>query len=338
MKYIVVALFSIVMTQGVTLNAQNWKPAELRLPTRWSKEVSPANALKEYPRPQLVRNNWTNLSGLWQYAITTKDEARPNKYDGEILVPYCIESALSGVKKTVQPDQLLWNKRTFSKPLLKNGEKLLLHFGAVDWQAKVYVNGKELGKHEGGYTAFSFDITEALKDGENELLVKVYDPTDQGPNPHGKQVLNPKDIWYTPVTGIWQTVWLEVVPVRYISSLVITPDVDGGFVTVKVNSNSNESVELFAGKYKAIGETNKEIKLQIPNTKLWSPNDPYLYDLTVKTKMDEVKSYFGMRKVEIKKDAKGHDRIYLNNKYVFNLGTLDQGFWPDGIYTAPRST
>jgi len=337
----------LLVTVNFLFGQTNQKLTDLLLSTRWAKEVSPTNALIEYPRPQMVRTNWQNLNGLWEYAITSKDGTAPTQFDGQILVPYPIESALSGVKKIVQPNQNLWYKRTFYLPVTLSLSKcathhsqLLLHFGAVDWQATVFVNGKEVGQHTGGYDNFSFDITDALKDGENEIELKVYDPTDQGPNPHGKQVLNPKDIWYTPTTGIWQTVWLEAVPSNYIKDIKITPDVDRGEVVVTVTNDQSTNLTLTAGTYKATGKTNSPIHLKIPDAHLWSPEDPFLYDLNVRLfykgkVVDEVKSYFGMRKVEIKKDQQGHDRIFLNNKYVFNLGVLDQGFWPEGIYTAP---
>jgi len=318
---------------GIT-NAQNYKQGEVPIPTRWAKEVSPSNALKEYPRPQLVRGNWTNLNGLWDYAITGKDENAP-AYQGKILVPYPVESALSGVKKNLQPNQNLWYRRTIAKPALKPGERAILHFGAVDFEATVYLNGKEVTRHAGGYTEFSADITALLKSGINELTVKVWDPTNEGYGPSGKQVLHPESIYYTPSSGIWQTVWLEVVPQSYISSLKITPDVDHSSVKVTVNSNTNTSVKLSAAGKTITGKTNQQITLPVINPHLWSPDDPYLYDLTIKLNADEVKSYFGMRKIEIKKDNVGIDRIYLNNKYTYNLGTLDQGFWPDGLYTAP---
>ncbi|SFN20548.1 Beta-galactosidase/beta-glucuronidase [Chitinophaga sp. YR627] len=325
----------------------SWQMQPVAIQTRWAKDVNPDHVLPEYPRPQLARPQWTNLNGLWQYAITAKDAATPSSFDGQILVPFPVESALSGVKKPVLPTQRLWYKRSFSKPDLKDGEKVLLHFGAVDWQSKVYVNGKEAGQHTGGYQAFSFDITALLKDGENELLVDVYDPTDQGPNPHGKQVLAPKGIRYTATTGIWQTVWLETLPAVYITDLVITPDVDGGYVSVKVHTSGDTrfTVEAEAstdGKMSGSvkGSTNQLLKLPLRNAHLWSPEDPFLYDLTIRlvkngTVQDKVTSYFGMRKIEIKKDNKGQERIFLNNKYTYNLGVLDQGFWPDGIYTAP---
>jgi hypothetical protein len=322
--------------------AQAWQPANLQLATRWSKEVSPSNALKEYPRPQLQRANWTNLNGLWDYAITDNKIEWPTRFHGQILVPYPVESALSGVKKMVQPDQLLWYKRTISKPAMKKGEKVLLHFGAVDWQATVFINKKEVGKHSGGYGNFTIDATNFLNAGMNEIAVEVYDPTDQGPNPHGKQVLNPKDIWYTPVTGIWQTVWMEIVPGSYIESLKLIPDLDMSVLKVRVKSNDDKKykVRVNAGGKNVTAETNMDISITLDDVIPWTPENPKLYDLTVslinngKT-VDEVKSYFGMRKVEVKRDASGYDRIYLNNKYVYNLGVLDQGFWPDGIYTAP---
>ena len=302
--------------------------------TRWAKEVSPANALKEYPRPQLTRTNWTNLNGLWQYAITAKDAAKPSNFEGQILVPYPIESALSGVKKSLKADQNQWYKRTFNHGP-KQGEKTLLNFGAVDWEATVFINGTVVGSHKGGYTAFTLDITSALKNGENEILVKVYDPTDQGYQPHGKQVSSPANIYYTPSSGIWQTVWLETVPVDYIQSLKITPDIDQSLVKVTVNSASDSEVSLFTGGQTIKGKTNTPIIIPVKNAKLWSPSSPYLYDLTVTLNNDQVKSYFGMRKVSVAKDSKGIDRIMLNNQPYYNLGTLDQGFWPDGLYTAP---
>jgi len=330
---------------------QDWKMQSIPIQTRWAKEVTPANALKEYPRPQMVRSKWQNLNGLWLYSIT-KDSIEPKEYKNKILVPYPIESALSGVKKIVQPSEVLWYKKNFSPPILKDGERLLLHFGAVDWKTTVFINNKNVGTHTGGYDNFSFDITDAVKKGINEIKVKVIDPTDQGNNPHGKQVLNPKDIWYTPTTGIWQTAWIETVPNTYISNLKFTSDIDKKTVLLE---------GVIAGAYKGyslsaiIAENGSDIstattkieapsqKLEIPirSLHLWSPNDPFLYDIKIKlldekgNVIDEVSSYFGMRKVEVKKDENGFDRIFLNHKYVFNLGVLDQGFWPDGIYTAP---
>lgn len=343
-KTVSVCFLSVVL--GQSLMAQtNWQMQPATITTRWAKEVTPASTLPEYPRPQMVRENWQNLNGLWNYAITPKDAAMPAAFQGQILVPFPLESALSGVKKPLQPSENLWYKKSFNKPALQNGEHLLLHFGAVDWQATVYVNGKETGQHAGGYQSFSQDITNALKDGENEIVVKVFDPTSEGIGPHGKQVLNPANIYYTPSSGIWQTVWLETVPAEYISGLILTPDVDKGLLNVTVNATTGTNVELIASENgtevsKVKGKAGLPLKLSVKNAKLWSPANPFLYDLTVRlTKggktVDEVKSYFGMRKIAIQKDEKGVDRIFLNNKPYFNLGTLDQGFWPDGLYTAP---
>lgn len=303
--------------------------------TRWAKDVSPANALKEYPRPQLQRKNWSNLNGLWEYAITSKDISRADSYEGKILVPYPIESALSGVKKALQPDQLLWYRKYFSKPSVQGAERVMLNFGAVGWQATVFVNGKEAGHHTGSYTAFSLDITSLLKSGDNELVVKVSNPLEKGIGPRGKQTLFPGKIWYTPSSGIWQTTWLETVPADHIESIRVTPDIDRSSVTVIVKAESDAAVTLQAAGQTVNGKANTPVTIPVSNPRLWSPDDPYIYDLTITLGKDQVKSYFGMRKVEIKKDGKGIERIFLNNRYTYNLGTLDQGFWPDGLYTAP---
>lgn len=343
------AVFLTFSCAATVLHAQNnWQLQPAALQTRWARLVSPANALPEYPRPQMIRDNWVNLNGLWDYAITDKSALKPEIFAGQILVPYPIESALSGVKKAVLPSQRLWYRRRLPAISKMEGKRILLHFDAVDWQTTVYVNGKQAGTHTGGYQNFTFDITRLLKDRENEILVCVWDPTDQGINPHGKQVLAPKGIRYTATTGIWQTVWLETVPDTYISSLVITPDVDGGFVSLTVKTGgmgSNYKVAAFAGANGKIasavkGKTNETIKIPVAHAHLWSPEDPFLYDLSVRLiqngdTTDAVSSYFGMRKITIKKDPKGQERIYLNDQYTYNLGVLDQGFWPDGLYTAP---
>lgn len=313
----------------------SWQLQRGTMVTRWAKEVNLSNVLPEYPRPQLVRDHWINLNGLWNYVITPKDANTPAAYTGSILVPYPIESALSGVKIRLQPEQILWYKRTIAKPVTKTGERVLLHFGAVDFDATVYINGDEVGSHKGGYQNFSFDVTDRLKKSRNELVVKVWDPSDQGPNPHGKQVLNPQGIMYTPSSGIWQTVWLETVPAEYISGITITPDVDKSLVNIKVIADVDATVKLEAAGKVISGQANSTITVPVDYPKLWSPDAPYLYDLKITLGQDVVKSYFGMRKIEIKKDRKGIDRIFLNNTYTYNLGTLDQGFWPDGLYTAP---
>lgn len=337
-----------VTTGAVAQEKSSWQIQPGTIVTRWAKQVNPSKVLAEYPRPQMVRSQWQNLNGLWQYAITDKASGLPDNYSGNILVPYPIESALSGVKKRLKPEELLWYKRDFNKPALKPGERLLLHFDAVDFEATVFLNGKELGSHKGGYQHFTLDATDVLQSGNNALVVKVWDPTDAGPNPHGKQVLNPQGIMYTPSSGIWQTVWMEVVPSTFIEALKITPDIDKQQLLVNLGNTTllqGYTIEVTAKKGNSIVTTtklpaDKQAVLSIPNPRLWNPNDPFLYDLNVKLikngkVVDEVKSYFGMRKIAIQKDEKGVDRIFLNNKYTYNLGTLDQGYWPDGLYTAP---
>ena len=322
----------------------SWHPATVTLPTRWSKEVGPTNALPEYPRPQLVRTDWMNLNGLWDYTIA--DSGKNNvggQYAGKILVPYPIESALSGVKKALLPSQRLWYHRNFALQRLDRHKRYLLHFGAVDFQARVVVNGKPAGEHTGGYQEFSLDITDLLKIGDNAIVVAVWDPTDDGINPRGKQSLHPQGIMYTAVSGIWQTVWMEIVPQQYITSLTLTPDVDGQCLNLTVHSTGGEDmmVEATASDGSTVkGPANQGLVLKLSDLRLWSPDSPFLYDLSVRLldkgkPLDEVKSYFGMRKIEIRKDAAGQERIFLNNKFTFNLGVLDQGYWPDGIYTAP---
>ena len=321
--------------------AADWKPAENSLSTPWTANVRAENAWVQYPRPQLVRPNWTNLNGLWDYTIQPKDGARPAGFDGQILVPFPLESALSGVKRPLTPDQRLWYRRTFSATA-KRGTRILLHFGAVDWRAEVFVNGKAAGVHEGGYDPFTFDITAALKPAPpQELVVAVWDPTDTGLQPRGKQVLKPNSIWYTAVSGIWQTVWLEPVPAAYITGLAMTPDVDAHQLRLTVHSGSSgefTAVARLRGKQvgRVAGKTDTESRLVLDQLETWSPASPVLYDLEVTLKTgDSITSYFGMRKVEVRKDAAGYNRIFLNNAPTFLIGPLDQGWWPDGLYTAP---
>lgn len=344
------ALISTLVLFCMSYGFAQYKMQSIPIQTRWSALVSPNNALTEYPRPQMVRKEWKNLNGLWEYFVTDSSHAVPSpansgiRMTGEILVPFPIESALSGVKKPLLPSQYLWYRRTIEFTP-KPHSKTLLHFGAVDYRATVFINGKEIGTHEGGYTEFSFDVSALLKKGSNEIIVKVWDPTEQGVGSHGKQVLNPQNIYYTPSSGIWQTVWMETVPATYIQSLELTPDVDGAALQVKVTSATQcqaiilvKDGETIVNRYTT--QTNTDAEVSIPQPKLWSPADPFLYDVIIqmkkgKTIVDEVRSYFGMRKISIAKDEKGYDRINLNNKPYFNLGTLDQGFWPDGLYTAP---
>ena len=348
------------------VGAEAWKPARGPLMTRWANDVSPENAHPEYPRPQMVRPRWLNLNGVWQLALGKPEDAVPSgkELPRRILVPFPVESALSGVME--QADRL-WYRRTFQVPEAWKGDRVLLHFQAVDWEATVFVNGKELGTHRGGYDAFSFDITDALKPGaEQELIVKVFDPTDQGNQPRGKQVLKPHGIWYTPSTGIWQTVWLEPVRPAHIESLKIVPDVDGGKVRVAVRckgvgdqhrvqlsvedpstqrpTSQGARVEVVAGR---VGRPGEVVELPIPDAKLWSPDRPFLYNLQVRLLsqapaaqnagevLDTVAGYFGMRKIDLAKDKDGVLRLRLNGEFLFQIGPLDQGFWPDGLYTAP---
>lgn len=339
---------SIIAWQLFTYAQSSWHRLEGRIETPWAVKVDPANALPEYPRPQLVRNGWTSLNGLWQYAIVPKEQdAVPATMQGNILVPFAVESSLSGVGKTVGKDSVLWYKNNFIVNDAKT-KNVLLHFGAVDWQCTVWVNGKEVGKHEGGYDPFTFDITSAIKKGRQEIVVKVWDPSNDGAQPRGKQVKAPSGIWYTSVTGIWQTVWTESVPKTYIASTRQTPDVDNKAVKVQamiegVQAGDKVTVTAYDGSTKVDEQTvgpNEEATLKISSPKLWSPERPTLYDLKYaivrggKT-VDEAKSYFAMRKISLAPDNAGVQRLMLNDKFVFQYGPLDQGWWPDGLYTAP---
>ncbi len=348
-----------VMCSSCSVQA-DYKLADGPLLTRWAKQVSAKKALPEYPRPQMVRKDWLNLNGLWEYAIKPKDDSQPRQFDGQILVPYPIESALSGVMKAVGQENRLWYRRTFEVPRKWKDRRILLHFGAVDWDATVWVNGKELGNHRGGYDPFTFDVTDALKTrGPQEIILSVWDPTNAGSQPRGKQVAKPRGIWYTAVTGIWQTVWLEPVSASHITSLEITPDVDAGAIEVGVKLESEGwptgiRIAVFDDKKKILeggseyllhdrpgGKASPRIRLsRLREPKLWSPDSPFLYGLKVTLTrdgrdIDQVSSYFGMRKIEVKKDEAGINRLFLNNEALFQYGPLDQGWWPDGLYTAP---
>jgi len=314
------------------------QPETLR--TRWAPE-QPC-PLPDYPRPQLVRSDWLNLNGWWDYAVTPLEETAFPTPQGRILVPYAIESALSGVQRPLLPEERLWYRRVFEIPEEWLGRHILLHFGAVDWETQVWLNGQAVGSHHGGYLPFWFDITAHLQPGANELVVAVRDPTDAGWQARGKQVLHPHSIWYTAVSGIWQTVWLEPVPEAFIAGLKLTPDVDSGTLRVQVRLQGEPGtvhVRAFdAGLLVAQGTAESgagELTLQIPNPKLWSPSDPHLYDLTIVAGQDQVTSYFAMRKFSLGPDSLGRTRLCLNNSPLFQFGPLDQGYWPDGLYTPP---
>ena len=325
-----------------------WKPAGDKIKTSWGEQLDPKNVLPEYPRPIMERNDWKNLNGLWKYAITKKGDPTPTAYQGDILVPFAVESSLSGVGKMINEKEELWYQRTFDIPSAWRGKQILLHFGAVDWKAEVWVNDVKVGEHTGGFTPFYFDITSVLNKGNNDLVVKVWDPSDRGEQPRGKQIANPHGIWYTPVTGIWQTVWLEPVATQYITNLKTTPDIDNNSVKVEVAANTTSAdkveVKVFDGKNlvaKGAALNGVPVELTMPaNAKLWSPDSPFLYNMEVTLykdgkAIDQVKSYTAMRKYSIRKGQNGITRLQLNNKDYFQFGPLDQGWWPDGLYTAP---
>jgi hypothetical protein len=313
------------------------------LQTRWASQVTPDRVLPEYPRPQLARDNWTSLNGTWSYAITAADAERPATFDRRILVPFAIESQLSGAGEWVSPQQRLWYRRTFAAPSTTEGRRLLLNFGAVDWEAMVYVNGQPVGEHRGGYDPFTFDITDSLRrdSPEQELVVAVRDPTDEGSQPKGKQVQRPRSIWYTAVTGIWQTVWLETVAADHVTALQIDPDLDRSVVRVSATTavpGSRVTATVMDGTREiasSSGSGGTAFAIPLRNPHPWSPSDPFLYSLRVRDGEDEVSSYFGMRSIAVRRDASGVSRVLLNGKPIFQFGLLDQGWWPDGLYTAP---
>lgn len=368
-----VALSVVLLSFAAACAHEPWHPAKGLLATQWASQVTPANAWPEYPRPQLVRNRWMNLNGLWEYAVTARDTERPERYDGRILVPFPLESPLSGVMKPLLPGQRLWYRREFTVPAEWAGQRVLLHFGAVDWEATVTVDGHGLGTHRGGYDGFSFDITKQVAaGGKHQIVVSVWDPTDSGWQLHGKQSLHPGGCSYTASSGIWQTVWLEPVPESYIDGLVATPDPEAGLLSLTVNARTvpgplrveavalegDRPVATIAGgigteitpqiqlnlvkffKAKQVWVTTR-LKLPIPHVRAWTPDAPFLYGLTVRLKdgegrtLDSVTSYFGMRSVRVGRDTDGAPRMLLNGQPVLMPGALDQGYWPDGIYLAP---
>ena len=342
-------LIAIILFLFSAVNAQDWKPAGDKIKSAWAEKVDPDNPLPEYPRPQLVRDQWQNLNGLWNYAILPKGQSLPAAWDGKILVPYPVESSLSGVQKSVGQDNELWYQRTFTVPANWKNKNIRLNFGAVDWKADIWINDIKVGAHQGGYTPFSFDITPFLnKDKAQTLVVRVWDPSDRGFQPRGKQVERPQGIWYTPVTGIWQTVWMEPVDQVSITHLKSVPNPDGNNVRVLAategtfGSDIIEVKVLDNGKVVGTGKAaaGQEVLVSVPDARLWSPESPFLYDLEVTVFRngvagDKIRSYFGMRKISTKRDTNGIVRLQLNNKDYFQFGPLDQGWWPDGLYTAP---
>ena len=342
----------------IASNAQ-WAPVGNEIKTPWAAEVTPENVHPEYPRPQMVRENWMNLNGLWNYAITNLNTV-PTYVEGEILVPFAVESSLSGVGRRITKENILWYQREFTVPSEWNGQNIILHFGAVDWQAEVFVNGERVGEHKGGYDPFSFDITSYLTNDESQnLIVKVFDATDNSMQPRGKQCIINSAIWYTPVSGIWQTVWLEPVNKTYIQDYYPVSNLEKSTLTVDVKTANAYvrdivEVELLEGGIgynpetpsekviaKAVVSKGKAV-LNVPEVKTWSPDSPYLYGMRITIKrdgkvIDSVEGYTAMRSIKAKNDSSPnkYKRMALNGKNLFQYGPLDQGWWPDGLYTAP---
>lgn len=348
-KELCFVLFSSVMLGNGSSAFAQWKPAGDKIRTPWADQIDPSQVLPEYPRPIMERERWKNLNGLWQYAITDVNAAHPETFEGEILVPFAVESSLSGVERRVNDTHALWYNRQFTVPSDWKGENILLNFGGVDWKADVWVNDIKVGQHTGGYTSFSFDITAALRKGNNQLTVRVWDPSDKGEQPRGKQVERPGGIWYTPVTGIWQTVWLEPVSDLHITRVKTTPDLDRRMLRLDVQTNqpNNGIVEVkvmdkdrVVASASAVAGQPLDIHM-LQDVKLWSPDSPFLYTTEVILKdrhqkeADKVQSYAALRKFSTRRDADGIVRFQLNNKDIFLFAPLDQGWWPDGLYTAP---
>ena len=345
----------------VSALAAEWTPAPTPLSTDWGRKVTPDNAWREYPRPQLTRDAWQSLNGLWEYAIVdrpagesgvpTADGAAPQSWAGKILVPFAPESSLSGVGKSVTKEQFLWYRRSFTLPEGWKGKRVMLRFDAVDWHSSVWVNGTKLGDHAGGSDPFAFDVTASLRPGDNEILLRAWDPSDEGPQPRGKQKLRPEGIWYTPVTGIWQSVWLEPVPERHVTGVYPVADVERGEVEFTVETDGRVTgaaprVRVVQGEgatKKVLGEgaAGKPIRFAVKEPRLWTPDDPHLYPVEVELVgadgkvADRVGTYFALRTITKARDEKGILRLCLNGKPLFQIGPLDQGWWPDGLLTPP---
>ena len=367
MRKRIIASFAALLAVAGMLSAQQWAPAGDRIKTKWADEVSPTNAHPEYPRPQMVRQDWQSLNGLWDYAITPKSQPCPRSFDGKILVPFAIESSLSGVGRTFTADDALWYKTTFSVPSAWKGKRLMLNFEAVDWKAEVFVNDIKIGSHTGGYTHFSFDVTPYLKSGANSLVVRVEDATDNDFQPRGKQVSKPNGIWYTAVSGIWQSVWIEPVAPAHITDYNVVSSIkdkainvsvdaagtqegdvvkvfllDGGigYSTETANAAKPAADGLYAVLASGMTVPGGSVALNVASPKLWSPDSPYLYGLDIQILrngkvVDRVASYTAMREVGAYRKNGNTKLMGLNGEGIFQLGPLDQGWWPDGLYTAP---
>ena len=364
---IITSTIAALLAVAGTLSAQNWTPAGNRIKTKWAEEVSPTNAHPEYPRPQMLRPEWKSLNGLWDYAVTPKSEARPKTFDGKILVPFAIESSLSGVGKALTPDDALWYSTTFSVPSNWKGKRLILNFDAVDWKAEVFVNDIKVGSHTGGYTRFSLDVTPYVKNGSNSLVVRVEDASDNDFQPRGKQVKEPRGIWYTSVSGIWQSVWIEPVAPAHITDYNVVSSVADKAINVTVDAagvQEGDVVKVFLldggigystetanaakpaadGMYSVLASgmavPGGTVTLNVRNPKLWSPESPYIYGLDIQILragkvIDRVAAYAPMREVSAYRKNGNTLLMGLNGEGLFQLGPLDQGWWPDGLYTAP---
>ncbi|HMQ08076.1 MAG TPA: glycoside hydrolase family 2 TIM barrel-domain containing protein [Saprospiraceae bacterium] len=331
-----------------TLSTAQWAAKGDHIKTIWGEKINAHNVLSEYPRPIMERKDWMNLNGLWDFAITEADEPKPIHFNEKILVPFPIESSLSGIMRSVGKGKEAWYQTKVNIPANWMEKNILLHFGAVDWKADIWINDIKVGSHSGGYSSFSIDITPFLKADSQIITVKVWDPTDDGPQPRGKQVNKPGGIWYTPVSGIWQTVWLEPVNSSAIASIKTTPDIDRNSIGMKAKVNNAEYGDIIktlvfddGNMIKSeMASVNESVEITLHNPKLWSPESPFLYTAKIQlirkgNVIDEVDSYFAMRKISAKRDAYGIIRMQLNNQDYFHYGTLDQGWWPDGLYTAP---
>ncbi|MET7857624.1 AbfB domain-containing protein [Streptomyces sp. NPDC005318] len=343
---------ALVAAGSTPADAASWSPKPAPMTTPWTAQVPVDNPLPEYPRPQLTRPDWANLNGLWDFAVTGRDAGQPAAFPDQIRVPFVAESALSGIQRKVTENDRLWYRRSFTVPAGWNGRRVQLNFGASDWQTTVWVNGTQVGAHKGGYDSFSYDITPQLNGGTNTVVVAVHDPTQTGGQAVGKQRINEVTphsgggIFYTAASGIWQTVWLEPVATAHISRLDMTPNLTDSTLRVKVQGTSaggfGARVTVSTGGSvvgTATGTVGSEISVPVPDPRLWSPDDPFLYDvradlLDSSATVDSVGSYTGMRSVTVAKVGTIL-RPVLNGAFVFQSGTLDQGYWPDGIYTAP---